>query len=116
MLLVGSFFLTGCNGNEERLENYNNHAEWAEEKLIEHYWNENGKLMNNAYPYSKEREESLNYWWKAHAVDAMMDGYERTGDAAYTDRAEGIVKSIIKKMGHCLMNFMMIWNGSLLQR
>ncbi|MGO4344647.1 glycoside hydrolase family 76 protein [Paenibacillus sp. MCAF9] len=105
MLLVGSFFLTGCNGNEERLENYNNHAEWAEEKLIEHYWNENGKLMNNAYPYSKEREESLNYWWKAHAVDAMMDGYERTGDAAYTDRAEGVVKSIIKKNGSLFNEF-----------
>jgi predicted alpha-1,6-mannanase (GH76 family) len=105
VILVGSLFLTGCSGNEERMEIYNNEAEWAEEMFIKHYWNENGKLMNNAYPYDQEREGNLNYWWKAHAVDAMMDGYDRTGDTAYTDMAENIVKSIIKKNGSLFNEF-----------
>jgi predicted alpha-1,6-mannanase (GH76 family) len=105
VILVGSLFLTGCSGHEERMEIYNNEAKWAEEMFIKHYWNENGKLMNNAYPYDQEREGNLNYWWKAHAVDAMMDGYDRTGDIAYTDMAENIVKSIIKKNGSLFNEF-----------
>lgn len=87
------------------MEIYNDQAEWSEEMFIKHYWNENGKLMNNAYPYDTEREGNLNYWWKAHAVDAMMDGYDRTGDTAYTDKAESIVKSIIKKNGSLFNDF-----------
>ena len=29
----------------------------------------------------------FNYWWHAHVLDALLDGFERTGDAAYLDLA-----------------------------
>ncbi|WP_036718985.1 glycoside hydrolase family 76 protein [Paenibacillus harenae] len=105
MVLAGSFFLAGCSGGAGGNDKYARHAEWAEEMLISHYWNEKGKFMNNAYPYAKEREGSLNYWWKAHAVDAMIDGYERTGDEAYLAKAEEIVKGIIKRNGSLFNEF-----------
>ncbi|NIK75293.1 putative alpha-1,6-mannanase (GH76 family) [Paenibacillus castaneae] len=105
ILLVGSILLSGCSDNGSKKENYSIHAEWAEEMFIKHYWNENGKLIHNAYPYSKEREGNLNYWWKAHAVDAMMDGYDRTGDEQYARKAEDIVKSIIKLNGSLFNEF-----------
>lgn len=103
VLLASSFFLAGCNGGAST--KYSDGAEWAEQKLIEHYWNEEAKFMNNAYPYEGEREAHLNYWWKAHAVDAMVDGYERTGDESYLMKAEEIVKGIIKRNGSLFNEF-----------
>ncbi|WP_458126959.1 glycoside hydrolase family 76 protein [Paenibacillus sp. Z3-2] len=78
---------------------YSQQAQWAQEKLHEYYWNDEEKMMNNAYPSTPEGEQALNYWWKAHAVDALVDGYERTGDEAYTERAEDLVRSIIEHNG-----------------
>ncbi|MBD2867366.1 glycoside hydrolase family 76 protein [Paenibacillus arenilitoris] len=103
ILLAGSFFLAGCAGGATA--KYGDAAEWAEQKLIAHYWNGDANFMNNAYPYAEEREGHLNYWWKAHAVDAMVDGYERTGDEAYLTKAEDIVKGIIKRNGSLFNEF-----------
>lgn len=75
-------------------KSYEEQAEWAEGMLIKHYWDESAKFMNNTYPSNKDNGH-LNYWWKAHAVDAMMDGYERTGEKRYTVMAEQIIKGII---------------------
>ncbi|KOY14978.1 hypothetical protein AMS66_18650 [Paenibacillus xylanivorans] len=76
---------------------YADQAQWSQEKLHEYYWNDASKMMNNAYPSTPEGDHALNYWWKAHAVDALVDGYERTGDKAYTERAEELVRSIIAR-------------------
>lgn len=106
ILLMGSLFVAGCGDRGDgRKDYYSGQAEWAEEMLIRHFWNEDGRFMNNAYPYAKEREVHLNYWWKAHAVDAMMDGYERTGSEAYAVKAEKLVKGIIKRNGSLYNEF-----------
>ncbi len=88
-------------------------AEWGENRLIEHYWNESEQTVYNSYPYNEVREQNLNYWWKAHAVDAMMDGFDRTGDPRYTEKAEAIVRSIIKGNGSLFNEFYddMEWLG-----
>ncbi|MFD0714568.1 glycoside hydrolase family 76 protein [Paenibacillus sp. GCM10027626] len=115
LVLAGSIFIAGCenNGGGGTGKNFDRQAEWAAQMLIQNYWNEQGRFMNNAYPYEKEREEHLNYWWKAHAVDAMMDGYERTGNEDYTAKAEEIVKGIIKRNGSLFNEFYddMEWLG-----
>ncbi|MBE7679860.1 glycoside hydrolase family 76 protein [Paenibacillus sp. P13VS] len=87
----------GASGGGKK--HYASQAQWAQEKLDEYYWNDEAQMMNNAYPSTPEGEEPLNYWWKAHAVDALVDGYERTGDKAYTERAEELVRSIIERNG-----------------
>jgi predicted alpha-1,6-mannanase (GH76 family) len=105
IMLVSGLFVTGCSGTGSNEEKYAAHAEWAGQMLVKHYWDENRKVMNSAYPYSKDREVHLNYWWKAHAVDAMMDGFERTGDERYTDMAEQVVKGIIMRNGSLFNEF-----------
>ncbi|WP_274365730.1 glycoside hydrolase family 76 protein [Paenibacillus thermotolerans] len=97
--------MTGCSMNGKTEHKYASRADWAGNKLIERYWNENGNMMNNAYPYAKDREVHLNYWWKAHAVDALIDAYERTGDEHYTAMAEELVTSIIKRNGSLFNEF-----------
>ncbi|MFE6073939.1 glycoside hydrolase family 76 protein [Paenibacillus sp. NPDC057886] len=96
LTLVLSIILVTTMGATSGSKNrYATQAQWSQEKLHEYYWNDASKMMNNAYPSTPEGEQALNYWWKAHAVDALVDGYERTGDKAYTERAEELVRSII---------------------
>ncbi|NUU74900.1 glycoside hydrolase family 76 protein [Paenibacillus xylanilyticus] len=94
IILVTTMGASGGGKNQ-----YTRQAQWAQEKLHEYYWNDETKMMNNAYPSTPEGEQALNYWWKAHAVDALVDGFERTGDKAYTERAEELVHSIIEHNG-----------------
>ena len=85
--------------------NHSEYAQWAQEKLVEHFWNESTKSVINNCPYSEDKEEGLNYWWKAHAVDAMIDGYERTKDEIYAGRAESIIDNIISRNGSLYNEF-----------
>ncbi|GAB6928334.1 glycoside hydrolase family 76 protein [Paenibacillus sp. JCM 10914] len=99
LTLVLSIILVTCMGASHGKDRYAHQAQWAQEKLHEYYWNDDAKMMNNAYPSTPEGEHALNYWWKAHGVDALVDGYERTGDETYTERAEELVRSIIERNG-----------------
>ena len=85
--------------------NHSEYAQWAQEKLVEHFWNESTKSVINNCPYSEDKEEGLNYWCKAHAVDAMIDGYERTKDEIYAGRAESIIDNIISRNGSLYNEF-----------
>ncbi len=105
ILLIGGAFFAGCSPRPDGEERYGLAAQWATDALLKHYWNDGASAMNNAYPYAEEREGHPNYWWKAHAVDAMVDAYERTGDEAYAEKAALIVKSIIKRNGSLYNDF-----------
>lgn len=84
---------------------YNEYAEWAQEMLVKNFWNETAKSVINNCPYSEEKEEGLNYWWKAHAADAMIDGLERTKNKAYADRAESIIDNVFERNGSLFNEF-----------
>jgi predicted alpha-1,6-mannanase (GH76 family) len=47
--------------------------------LNEHFWNSD-KYYNNAFP----SDGAFNYWPQAHALDVLIDAYERTGNSVYT--------------------------------
>lgn len=91
--------------NEMKLVTYNDYAQWAQNKLYENYWNEEANSIINNYPYSKEKEKGLNYWWKAHGADAMIDGLERTGEEVYAQRAESIIDQVFKRNGSLFNEF-----------
>jgi predicted alpha-1,6-mannanase (GH76 family) len=84
---------------------YNDYADWSQEKLYEHYWSEEDKSVYNHYPLSLEKEEGLNYWWKAHAADALIDGFERTKDQRYAVRAESIIDQVFERNGSLFNEF-----------
>ncbi|MDQ0062671.1 glycoside hydrolase family 76 protein [Paenibacillus harenae] len=70
-------------------------ANEAQAALKDRYWNEKLGMMNQWYPPAKAfGEENFYYWWQAHVMDVLIDGLERTGEAAYrellSELAEGV--------------------------
>ncbi|WP_295122812.1 glycoside hydrolase family 76 protein [uncultured Chitinophaga sp.] len=59
----------------------------------EHYY-----LQNNG------GHTGFNYWWNAHAVDVLVDGYNRTGNAAYITRLDQLLDGMYKKNGNKWVN------------
>lgn len=89
----------------EKRNKYAGYAQWGQEKLYENYWNGTERSVYNTWPDDPDQEAALNYWWKAHAADAMIDGYERTGEEEYADRAESIIKNTISRNGSLYNEF-----------
>jgi predicted alpha-1,6-mannanase (GH76 family) len=84
---------------DKHILTYSDYADWAQEVLKKNYWNEVKKSVINTYPYSQEKEKGLNYWWKAHVADAEIDGYERTKNKIYAERAESIIENVFEQNG-----------------
>jgi predicted alpha-1,6-mannanase (GH76 family) len=47
---------------------------------------------------------SLNYWWLAHAIEARLDGYERSGSRRRLEQAERIFRFVVWRNGRSLFN------------
>lgn len=43
---------------------------------------------------------NFNYWWNAHALDVLVDGYLRTGNETYVPRMKALVNGIKIKNGN----------------
>ncbi|TDQ40800.1 glycoside hydrolase family 76 protein [Aureibacillus halotolerans] len=71
-------------------------ASEAQASLDQHYWNAESGLYNNAFECN-ECNGQFHYWWQAHALDTLIDGYERTGDLAYLDRAEALYEGVLDR-------------------
>ncbi len=91
--------------NDRDLLTYSDYAEWSQDKLYELYWSAEDKSVMNHYPPDQEKEKGLNYWWKAHAADAMTDGLERTNDRRYALRAEAIIDGVFERNGSLFNEF-----------
>ncbi len=48
--------------------------------------------------------ENFNYWWNAHMLDALVDGYLRTNDEHYKLKMKAILKGIKVKNGGTYQN------------
>lgn len=47
-------------------------------------------LINSWHPDESKLNLSYNYWWQAHAIDAITDAYIRTGSRTWQSRATSI--------------------------
>lgn len=56
----------------------------AHEALQKWYWDEKKQHYEHHEP--RKEEEPFVYWWHAHTVDALLDGYLRSGDKVYMER------------------------------
>lgn len=56
----------------------------AQEALERFYWDKEKQYYEHHYP--RKEEESFVYWWHAHTVDALLDGYLRTKNPVYMER------------------------------
>lgn len=79
-----------------------NACDTAQEALWDYFWNPKEGAFENHYPIKEE--ELWCYWWHAHAVDALLDGYERTKDEKYLKRIEEELKGIYTKNGNTFIH------------
>lgn len=57
---------------------------YAEGKYLIHSWHPDPSKIDRGY----------NYWWMAHAIDAYIDGYARTGKGRFQTTANAIKKGM----------------------
>ena len=81
---------------------YNAISDRLQKSLYDCFWDQpNVRYM--AY-FPKSETDRYMYWWLAHALDVLVDGYERTGDKSYLEQADILIKGIIAGNGGTLLN------------
>ena len=85
-------------------------CERAQYALWNRFWDNEKEVFVNHYPVKEE--ESWIYWWHAHALDALLDGFVRTKETYYLERFEVEYEEPSGKMEEpsCITG-MMIWSG-----
>ena len=61
-------------------------CERAQYALWNRFWDNEKEVFVKHYPVNEE--ESWIYWWHAHALDALLDGFVRTKETYYLERFE----------------------------
>ncbi|QWT23756.1 hypothetical protein KPL76_13890 [Subtercola sp. PAMC28395] len=62
-----------------------------------------GRLQNTA-PLRLRQLGAFNYWWLAHAVQARVDAFDRTGDGEWLHLAEATYRALIQRNRGRLFN------------
>lgn len=83
---------------------WNIRAETAQEELIYNFWNPELQIMNQLAPCGGNCNDHLIYWWHAHVVDVLVDGYERTRKHSYLDRIDRVVAGVRQLNGETLLH------------
>lgn len=58
----------------------------------------------NYYKQNNTNNDGFNYWWNAHALDALADGYLRTRSDVYKQRMKNILRGIKIRNGNTYIN------------
>lgn len=56
-------------------------------------------LSGGTFKQDNEGNSNFNYWWNAHVLDALVDGYIRTQDASYPPKMKALLAGIQVKNG-----------------
>jgi predicted alpha-1,6-mannanase (GH76 family) len=75
-------------------------ADSAQLALNTQFWS----ATEQYYKQNNDGHTGYNYWWNAHALDVLVDGYLRTKDPAYTTRMNALLDGMYKKNGLTWMN------------
>jgi predicted alpha-1,6-mannanase (GH76 family) len=80
----------------------NEAADRAQNALTVAFWDAGDVLFRHRLPH--DRTERFCYWWHAHAIDALLDGYLRTRDQRYMDLIQKELKGTIAHNGGTILN------------
>ena len=98
-------------------DNWGQYADLAQQTLQREYWNKNNE---NYYIHRNTPVNyGFNYWWMAHTLDVLIDGYNRTSDETYKIKINNLYLGVLKKNGNTLNNDFfddMEWMGLALLR
>lgn len=81
-----------------------------EKEEVEYTWAATADSMQEAtyntyltsegtFRQDNQGNEFFNYWWNAHMVDVLLDGYLRTGNENYSTRMKSLVQGIKTRNG-----------------
>ncbi len=76
-------------------ELWSERADSAQSTLDNDFWFPLGEI----YFSSSSRSETRNYWWQAHAMDALVMGYRRTGSSFYSSRMSSLYQGVYHSGG-----------------
>lgn len=79
-------------------------VERAQTAFLEAFWDENRQMFHNLAPELPEADRQFNYWWQAHALDVLVDAYERTGKEIYSERIASLYEGLLERNGGDLIN------------
>jgi predicted alpha-1,6-mannanase (GH76 family) len=71
-------------------------ADSAQIALNSQFWSADEKYYNQ----NNDGHKGFNYWWNAHALDVLVDGYNRTKEAAYIAKINDLLDGMYKKNGN----------------
>lgn len=74
----------------------------AQEALWQYFFDTQKKVMVNHCPV--RQEENWIYWWHAHALDALLDGYLRQKDVLYRERFEAECEGVFRENGNSFLH------------
>ena len=62
------------------------------------FWDDKREMFNNAAPCLLQLcTDPFNYWWQAHAVDTLTDGYLRSGEDRYMELQADLYQGILNR-------------------
>lgn len=102
-LILLSVLVIGCHGlvdaNNATTQSGNpiwgERADSAQAALDKYFWNYNGAIFYS----NSSGQTNLEYWWQAHAMDVLVDGYLRTGDSTYAKKISTLLVGVTARNG-----------------
>src|SRR5690625_2644017 len=85
-------------------ENWQERSNIAQQTLEKIFWNAEEKTYEPFTPFYEEEFEGFHYWWQAHTIDVLLDGYERTNDPQYINRIDLLLKGVLDKNNQKITN------------
>lgn len=85
-------------------------ADSSSTALIHSFWNAGGKYFN----YDSNGNTTFHYWPQAHALDVLIDAYQRTDDASYLNHINQWFEGVKVQNGNSFKNDFyddMEWNA-----
>jgi predicted alpha-1,6-mannanase (GH76 family) len=109
-LLIASllFVSFSCQKEADQVNNNtdNSQIDWtlvsnsSSQALINQFWNTTGKYFNT----NNNGDNSFQYWPQAHALDVLIDAYERTNDQTYRNYFDQWFEGVKIKNGNTFQN------------
>ncbi|WP_205012978.1 glycoside hydrolase family 76 protein [Hymenobacter nivis] len=75
-------------------------ADSAQAALTQGFWAPTGRF----YQKNNAGDQAFNYWWQAHGLDVLSDGYQRTQVADYLTQMRALEQGIKAKNNNTYLN------------
>lgn len=80
-------------------------AEMAQQALEQLYWNAELNMYDIEIPCPNGSCNTIfHYWWMAHGVDCLLDGFLRSRETRYAERMAMLYEGIFKRNGGGFLN------------